>query len=273
MELILQSEPRRTPGDLNWKFLGIPVRVHPSFWLASLLLCYTSIPPFGVVLVTIGCMFLSIFVHELGHALCYCYYGDRRPSMVLYWLGGLCKGKERNDTHWAHIAICLWGPGAGLILGAVAYGIGAYLFGPLFFWRASIAESQIYAFYALNSTFWFSVIWGLMNLLPVFPLDGGQVLRHWAKWKNWNNVDPRVFRISFYAALTAAVLLLAFYVFLQIGNKEADDKRNIFPALMFAWLAFNSYMIGKQLGEGGSLDGEDAGPRQAWERDGDWWKN
>ncbi len=58
-----------TAYDLKFKLLGIPARVHPSFWLGGLLFTSGS---HGIqfILVGIALLFLSIFVHEMGHALC-----------------------------------------------------------------------------------------------------------------------------------------------------------------------------------------------------------
>ena len=86
------SEPGRTSYDLEFSCFGFPVRVHPAFFIMPLLLGRGLITPevntgVGLVLVT-AIFFVSILVHELGHALAFRYYG--LPSrIVLYWMGGL----------------------------------------------------------------------------------------------------------------------------------------------------------------------------------------
>src|SRR5579862_1711733 len=94
-------EPPRTPWDLKWSMFSIPVRAHPLFWLSTLLLAYRGgddqranidHTPFKYVVAVCVCVFVSILVHEFGHAFAHRYYGDRRPHVVLWVLGGLCIG-------------------------------------------------------------------------------------------------------------------------------------------------------------------------------------
>ncbi len=57
-----------TPYDLRFRFLGVPVRIHPLFWLVAAVLGWheKNVPmtAFWVV-----CVLVSILVHEYGHAL------------------------------------------------------------------------------------------------------------------------------------------------------------------------------------------------------------
>ena len=60
--------PATTQFDLNFRLLGIPVRINPFFWVLAALLGWESHDRFGV-LVWIACVFVSILVHEFGHGL------------------------------------------------------------------------------------------------------------------------------------------------------------------------------------------------------------
>src|SRR5437773_326262 len=100
-------EPPVTRWDLNWRMFGVPVRVHPLFWLMALLLSWSKgIPPL-IVIESMAIIFISILVHEFGHALSGRYYGDRRNHVVLYMMGGLCVQSERPPLHFARILILL----------------------------------------------------------------------------------------------------------------------------------------------------------------------
>jgi hypothetical protein len=81
--------PEPTPYDLRFRLLGIPVRVHPLFWLATAVLGSGGSETLGPILIWIGCVFVSILVHEYGHGLMARLFRCR-PSIVLYGLGGLC---------------------------------------------------------------------------------------------------------------------------------------------------------------------------------------
>src|SRR5271166_3082724 len=78
-----------TQFDLNFRIFGIPVRVHPSFWLISALFAWQFME-WGLQFfaLAVGCMFVSLMAHELGHALTFGAYGTR-AGILLYFLGGL----------------------------------------------------------------------------------------------------------------------------------------------------------------------------------------
>ena len=80
---MILGEPRPTQYDLTFSMLGFPIRVHPAFFLVPLLMgssftAYASHPDLnlnaGVILVIVAVVFfLSILVHEMGHALAFRY--------------------------------------------------------------------------------------------------------------------------------------------------------------------------------------------------------
>lgn len=263
LSMFIKLEPNRTAWDLNWSMFGIPVRVHPSFFLVALLFAY-----FGggqqrwqVLAIIAGCMFLSILVHEFGHAFAHRYYGDRDLRVLLYSMGGLCISEGSRARRWPRIAILLWGPGAGFILGALAYGAGLLLYRePLWMFRPIIGNLDL--FVTLHVLLQINTIWGLMNLLPVFPLDGGQIAREWTAWKMPRRGPAFPFTISMYAAITVSVALA---VLLYFGY------RTEFAIVLFAMLAYQNYTLRQQVALYGEMEDHDA-PRQPWEQDADWWK-
>jgi stage IV sporulation protein FB len=75
---------------------------------------------------------------------------------------------------------------------------------------------------------WVNVFWGLINLMPVFPLDGGNIARHLLlKADPWDGVRKSLW----ISAVTGAVLAVA--GLLLLGS--------IYMALLFGFLAFQSY--------------------------------
>ena len=159
-------EPPITRLDLRFRVFGVPVRVHPMFWLIAALLGWT-LPPVEQVL-WIAVVFVSILVHEMGHALSSRRFG-LRSHIVLHSMGGLTipEGAPRRTAGWKHALIALSGPGAGFLLA-----FAAYLFLPVL---GSTASGPFGAFYF--HLIWVNLVWGLVNLLPVSPLDGGHVAR------------------------------------------------------------------------------------------------
>jgi len=145
----------------RFRLAGIPVRVEPTFFLVLVLLGLPQ-PWFHVVtwVVIATC---SVLLHELGHAVAYRAYGIS-PSIVLHGLGGLTSGSGVLSA-WQRIVVSLAGPLSALVL----FGVPAVLLD-----RAGVASSGD-ARVVLIQVIWINVGWSLLNLVPVLPLDGGQV--------------------------------------------------------------------------------------------------
>ena len=123
---MLLLEPQETAYDWHFQIAGIPVRVHPGFWLLALMLFARA--GMSELLVGTLAVLVSLLVHELGHALTMQYFGER-ARVVLYMMGGLAipessvwnLGNQRGKRGaWAQVLISAAGPGAGFLLaGAV----------------------------------------------------------------------------------------------------------------------------------------------------------
>ena len=93
------QEPAHSPYDLRFHVLGFPVRVAWTFWIAGLIFGYGLVRGLddyfqmaspglpALLLLWTACLFLSILIHELGHAIAFRQNGIE-ASIVLYHLGG-----------------------------------------------------------------------------------------------------------------------------------------------------------------------------------------
>lgn len=235
-----------TRFDLRFTIAGIPVRVHPLFWLIALLLGSSSNNPL-LILVWIVVVFISILVHELGHAFAFRRYGQ--PShILLHFSGGLTIPESMpwggsyatvSLTPHQNIFISIAGPGAGFLFAAFILALGKALGGSIIF-------STLLGFIPfpmvlmpngsgiVNNIFitflWVNVFWGIINLLPVFPLDGGNVARNILIQRDpWNGVRTSLW----ISVITGGILALIGLVFL----------RSMYMAFLFGLLAFQSYQI------------------------------
>src|SRR5690349_4147218 len=113
------GEPPASQADLHFRIFGFPVRVHPYFWVVTLLLSLGggAADPLNT-LSWVAVAFVSILLHELGHASLQRFYGGH-PWITLYGLGGLASCNDGPRTPWRRIAILLAGPGAGFLLAAL----------------------------------------------------------------------------------------------------------------------------------------------------------
>ncbi|MFO1043882.1 MAG: site-2 protease family protein [Planctomycetaceae bacterium] len=191
------TEP--TPFDLRMIAFRIPIRVHPSFWIAGVLLSWSPNHP-DLMLLWVLCMFISILVHELGHAVMAEAFGW--PSEVLlYWCGGLAfSNRHHNRTHWRDIAVSLAGPFAGFGLFAITAVISVLIK------ERPHPIVAVTIFYLIQ----INLFWGIVNLLPVYPLDGGQVCLSLVSWAGFRNPGRICAQISVLTAGGAAAFFFSY---------------------------------------------------------------
>lgn len=118
-------------------------------------------------LIWVPLVFVSILWHELGHAFAMRRFGYS-PSIELYGMGGrtMWGAGPRNPSAGKRIVVSLAGPFAGFALGAVVFGLSLAL-GPGQHWAVE---------YAIGNALFVNVGWGLVNLVPMLPWDGGHVM-------------------------------------------------------------------------------------------------
>lgn len=148
------------------RFRGrIPITIRPAFWLFAGLIGFLYSRSLAGTLIWVGIILFSVLFHELGHALTAVMFG-RKPRIEIVALGGLTIHDGQKLRPWKQFLIVLDGPLFGLLLAALA-------------WLAM----QIPAFsegipsHILRDVAIINVFWTVVNLLPIMPLDGGQMLR------------------------------------------------------------------------------------------------
>lgn len=213
---MILAEPEVTPYDLKFHLFGVPVRVHPLFWLVSALLG-ANLEDLQLVLVWIGCVFVSIVVHEMGHALMARVFGAH-PWVVLYSMGGLCCGSAERHA-WQRFFVLFWGPGAGFLF----YGL---IVAFLTFVQPEISGIGLITLALLK---YINLFWGLVNLLPIWPLDGGQMLNAVFTMARMRQATYWTHVVSLVGGCLVAVFFLS--------------RQQFFPAMFFGYFAFNSYQM------------------------------
>jgi Zn-dependent protease len=157
-------------GSLRFHLFRFPVEIQPGFWLLALIIGFRGDRPVREALSWLGIVFVSILVHELGHAFAARGYGQE-PRIALHMLGGLTSWSPTHELgRRRRILITLAGPGAGFALGFAAAGA-------LIAWRLGVRQPMpSEAHGVLERLAWVNVFWSTVNLVPVMPFDGGQVL-------------------------------------------------------------------------------------------------
>ena len=254
---MLLSEPGRTDYDLNFSIFGFEVRTHPAFFIMPVLLGRGLITPSvntGVgMLLLIAIFYLSILVHEMGHALAFRYYGIH-SRIVLYWMGGLAipdaggnvwkSNRTRSLTSGQQIVVSLAGPIFGLLLAAVLCLLVIVLRGNLHFfylgfiplphWQLGgpvFSGSSALAMFVWSGIV-INVVLNLFNLVPIYPLDGGQVARQlMVQMDQFNGLKN-----SLILSIAACVLMVL--ISFKMGGQ--------FMAFFFAIMAWSNWQMLQQ---------------------------
>jgi stage IV sporulation protein FB len=247
LSTVLLSDPPPSQADLHFRLLGIPVRVHPLFWVGGLFLGANASHDFLDLVLFVAAFLPAILAHELGHALAAMWYGFR-PWITLYGMGGLTSynpagnfGRHRLGTS-GQILISLAGPIAGFILAAglaaaiftVGRGSGLHL-NPVMGRIPVLPYLDQPAIHSravdyCNDLFAITVFWGLINLLPIYPLDGGQIAQEILLVINRRDGIRQSLILSCVTAIAMAVVAIT-------------QWHSGLTAIFFGYLAYSSYML------------------------------
>ncbi|HGY5552734.1 MAG TPA: site-2 protease family protein [Prochlorococcus sp.] len=163
------------------KIQGIPLRVHPSWFVVLLLFTWisqkqvlaaaeTSLPvwiSWSLGFITALLLFMSVLLHELGHSLVALREGVKVRSITLFFLGGVAKVERECSTPMASLRVAAAGPLVSFVLAISLLAVGVQAAGhidPLF-------ANLVKQLGGLN------LLLAIFNLLPGLPLDGGLILK------------------------------------------------------------------------------------------------
>ncbi|MBL8606258.1 MAG: hypothetical protein JNL38_03015 [Myxococcales bacterium] len=147
---------------------SIPVRVHGSFLLTALLLGGLGSRGVREAAIWVVVVFLSVLLHELGHAIAGRIFG-LAPQIDLHGMGGTTSWslEGRKLAPWQSIVVSLAGPLTGIAVGVAAFALAAL--------RTNEHTHPLLQ-RAMLDVIWVNAGWGALNLVPMLPLDGGNVM-------------------------------------------------------------------------------------------------
>lgn len=193
----------------------IPVTIYPTFWLFAGLIGYLNSMSFIGTLVWVGIILVSVLFHEYGHALTAMLFGQS-PRIELVALGGLTYHNGQKLPFWKQFFIVFNGPLFGFILAFIA---------TLLLRVPALSQGMTGSIISLTRIV--NLFWTVINLLPVMPLDGGQLLRV---------ILERIFGLKGfkYAIITSIVIATGISLFFLL-------TQSYFVGALFFLLAFQSY--------------------------------
>lgn len=202
---------------LEFTLFGIPIRVEPIFWITLALIGFMSsqaLPGDALLMGTalfVMAGFISILIHELGHALMIKKY--KLPTeIVLSSFGGYATHPAGVLTRKQSFLVTLAGP----LLQAI-FGLAVYLLVPYI----NLPSGMIWLF--IVYLYGVSLFWAILNCIPVLPLDGGRMLEA--------VLGPRKIKLT----LTISMLVAVAACVLGFSLKQP------FLGIFMAMFAFQNY--------------------------------
>ena len=236
---------------LDFTIFRIPVRVEPWFWLTGFLLgggmYLRSREDIATLLIWLVVLFVSILVHELGHALTSKNITGRQPTIKLWAFGGLAYSNASLNRSQS-LKVTLAGPAAGIAFFIVVWLACVFTYGvvdgtDVITWNLTrsftashplmIGEGEAFiemnpqTFYLISGLVMFNFWWSLVNLLPVFPLDGGQA------YAAIERSQKKVYQVGIVTGIVTAIIGLVIF-------------HKLFIALLFGYLSYQNYQRLKQ---------------------------
>jgi len=152
---------------LKFPLFGIPVGVHLTFLFVALLGA-TTYSGVDIAIWTVAA-FVSILLHEMGHALTARAFGAQGITVTLYGLGGVTHYRHGEKmTHGRSFWISAAGSATGIAAG------GALL---LAAWTGAFTGVSHEVAVFLDSLIFTALVWGVLNWVPIVPLDGGHMVQ------------------------------------------------------------------------------------------------
>ena len=227
--------PDNRLGDWSFRIFNTPVRVKIWFWIVILLIGGEQQP--AALAIWIAVCFGSILLHEFGHVFAFRFFREK-AEVVLYAWGGMAFPRQGVSGSFPRLVVALAGPFAGfclaglMLLAARASGVTVRLFFWMFLPVLTVlpnghSYSNWHIF--LNDLLWVNFYWGLVNLLPIYPLDGGQAAR--AVFDQADPLDGLRKSLILSAVVAGAVALFGVL------------EQNFYLGLMFAILAVSSLQL------------------------------
>ena len=210
------------------KIRGIPLRIHPSWFLVFLYFTLSARDQFETLLdgqpsiwngwvigaFTSSLLFLSVLLHELAHSFVAIGEGLKVRDITLFFLGGMANLEKECPTSKGSLKIAISGPVVSLLL--------AFL---MILLSNNLSESNFILSNLFKQVGSLNLLIGVFNLLPIIPLDGGVILKSLI----WYFTGSK--RAGIKVAIRSARLISFIAVFIGIFNLL---RGNLYIAICFS---------------------------------------
>src|SRR6267143_5774260 len=204
---------------LSVALIASNVRKHPMQLFSYSLPATGELTAWVLGIATTLGLFLSVFGHELSHALMGRTEGIEIEEIVLHPFGGLARLRTQPESPGAEFRIAVAGPAASFIFGLIAFGgmmltaLLEFNFGTAFFFFIGAGN----------------LLLAIFNLFPGYPLDGGRVLRA-ILWRKSGNITHAT-RMAGICGILIAGMIILFGVYIMIAPNWRPSR----PYFMGVW--------------------------------------
>lgn len=208
----------------------------------------------------------SVWLHEMAHVAAGWRWHLRTPLITLSPLGGLAHMQAPAPSPGAEVVIAAAGPGMSLLIVALAYPLSKLVGASPFAWAAGGKGLETWRLtlepvpFLLSTLVEINLAVGLFNLLPLYPLDGGRILRAGLAYRmHPNRATLWAARVGLTGAVVGGLAALLFV-------------RGLPGGLLLAVAITNAFACQRALLEARYGDGPYGPRREAWESDAEAWK-
>lgn len=237
---MLAGMDNQTPFDLRWRMFGTDVRVHPLHWVMAAVLFWDFVN-IGIanLVAAIFCVFFSVLIHEFGHVVAFRWFGCR-ADVLLWGFGGLAIPDRSPARRWQRIVVSAAGPAAqfilfGLTVAAMRYALPRLVDAPPGVF--SVLSTSLLVLWYVN------LFWPILNLLPIWPLDGGHISREVLSGLSARNGKLLSLQIS--GAVAGVLAVNALLALSREGGESLIPYAPVgtFGAIFFGYFAVLSFQL------------------------------
>ena len=205
---------------------GVPVYINFSSALIFILIAWTlsstilpnnypGLVQSSYLIIGIVCALISLFsilLHEVGHSIIASKYGIKFQKIILFALGGIAVIPNEITVPKKEICMAIAGPLVSFIISGLS----------LLLWFIFI-QSHILAVqnFPFDAIFFYSgiinLVIGLFNLLPIFPCDGGRILRSFLSYYKHDHFKATIDTIRIGMVLSICILVTGMAIGLKVS--------------------------------------------------------
>ncbi|MDP8936662.1 MAG: site-2 protease family protein [Actinomycetota bacterium] len=182
---------------LQFTVAGVPTRIEPLFFVVMGLFGLAGGRRGWLILEWLVVAGVSILVHEMGHAAAFRRFGAR-PEIVLHGFGGATTGAAQPPLR--SIVVSIAGPVTGFAVGIAALAVAR---------AVTPTDSELLEAVLVDLIF-VNIAWGVFNLLPILPLDGGNIVAGFFEQTTGDTTQRKARIVSVATAAVVGLVGLAY---------------------------------------------------------------